>query len=180
MIEYHDGEWGVPVHDDRKLFEYIVLDGFQAGLSWAIVLNKREDFRRAFANFEAAEIARFPVRTIESLTRNPKIIRNRQKIVATVANARAFLRAQDEFGSFDAFIWRFVEGKPRQNRWRTMGRIPARTRQSDDMSAALRERGFTFVGPTICYAFMQAAGLVNDHLVGCFRHAEIAAMANGA
>ena len=164
MVAYHDQEWGVPVHDDRKLFEYIVLDGFQAGLSWAIVLNKRDDFRRAFNNFEAIKIARYPKRKIESLVRNPKIIRNRQKIMATVANARALLRVQEEFGSFDEYIWRFVDGQPRRNRWRTL------RQQSDQMSAALRERGFSFVGSTICYAFMQAAGMVNDHLVGCFRY----------
>ncbi len=173
MVEYHDREWGVPVHDDRKLFEFLVLDAFQAGLSWAIVLNKREDFRAAFSDFNAGKIARFPKRKIESLVRNPKIIRNRQKILATVANAKAFLAVQDEHGSFDAFIWQFVGGRTRQNRWKTMKQIPAKTPQSDAMSKALKERGFSFVGSTICYAFMQAAGMVNDHLVSCFRYDEV-------
>ncbi len=173
MVEYHDREWGVPVHDDRKLFEFLVLDAFQAGLSWAIVLNKREDFRAAFSDFNAEKIARFPKRKIESLVRNPKIIRNRQKILATVANAKAFLAVQDEHGSFDAFIWQFVGGRTRQNRWKTMKQIPAKTPQSDAMSKALKERGFSFVGSTICYAFMQAAGMVNDHLVSCFRYDEV-------
>jgi DNA-3-methyladenine glycosylase I len=180
MVVYHDREWGVPLHDDRTLFEYIVLDGFQAGLSWAVVLNKREAFRRAFSNFEPAKIARYPTRKVESLLRNPQIIRNRQKIVAAVANAKAFLRVQNEFGSFDAFVWRFVDGAPRQNRWRTIEQLPARTAQSDHLSKALRERGFSFVGSTICYAFMQAAGLVNDRLVGCFRHEEVAGLGKGA
>lgn len=173
MIAYHDREWGVPVHDDRKLFEYMVLDAFQAGLSWAIVLNKREAFRKALDNFEAEKIARYTTRKIERLLGDSGIIRNRQKIRATVDNARAFLQIQEESGSFDIFIWQFVGGVPRHNAWKTMRQIPARTAESDRMSKALKARGFTFVGSTICYAFMQAAGMVNDHLVTCFRHAEV-------
>jgi DNA-3-methyladenine glycosylase I len=179
MVAYHDREWGVPVHDDRKLFEYMVLDAFQAGLSWAIILNKRESFREAFDNFEAVKISRFTPRKLERLLANPRIIRNRQKVTATVANARAFLQIQEVFGSFDAFIWQFVGGTPRQNAWKTLRQIPAKTRESDSMSKALKARGFTFVGSTICYAFMQAAGLVNDHLVTCFRHAEVRALGRG-
>lgn len=176
MVAYHDREWGVPVHDDRKLFEFIVLDAFQAGLSWAIVLNKRERLRKVFDNFEPEKIVRYTARKIERLLADPGIIRNRQKITATVDNARACLQIQGEFGSFDAFVWQFVGGTPRQNAWKTMRQVPARTRQSDRMSEALKDRGFTFVGSTICYAFMQAAGMVNDHLVTCFRHAEVRAM----
>ncbi|MFQ5846660.1 MAG: DNA-3-methyladenine glycosylase I [Candidatus Methylomirabilales bacterium] len=176
MIAYHDREWGVPVHDDRKLFEYMVLDTFQAGLSWAIILNKREGFRRAFDNFEPNKIARYTTRRMDRLLLDPRIVRNRQKIAATVGNAQAVLRIQEEIGSFEAFIWQFVGGMPRHNSWATIRQIPARTKQSDGMSKALKDRGFTFVGSTICYAFMQAAGMVNDHLVACFRHAEIRAM----
>lgn len=176
MVTYHDREWGVPVHDDRTLFEFIVLDAFQAGLSWAIILNKRERLRTAFDDFEPAKIARYTAGKIERLLADPGIIRNRQKITATVGNARAFLRIQEEIGSFDAFIWQFVGGTPRHNAWKTMRQVPAKTRQSDQMSEGLRDRGFTFVGSTICYAFMQAAGMVNDHLVTCFRHAEVRAM----
>lgn len=170
MVRYHDTEWGVPVHDDRALFEFLVLDAFQAGLSWAIVLDKRERFRRAFAGFDPARVARFNRRSVERLVADAGIIRNRQKIVATIANARAFLAVQEAEGSFDAFIWPFVGGRPRQNRWRTQRRLPARTAESDAMSAALKAQGFAFVGSTICYAFMQAAGMVNDHIVPCFRH----------
>lgn len=177
MREYHDREWGVPVHDDRTLFEYIVLDGFQAGLSWATILNKRENFRRAFHDFDAARVARYTQRRVATLMRDAGIVRNRQKIEATIGNARAFLATQAEFGSFDAYIWRFVDGRPRQNRWRTMKRIPAKTAVSDSMSNDLRARGFRFVGSTICYAFMQAAGMVNDHLVDCFRYDDVAAAA---
>lgn len=173
MIAYHDQEWGVPVHDDRKLFEYMVLDAFQAGLSWAIILNKRERFRKAFDNFDAQKIARYSPSKITRLLADPGIVRNRQKIAATVANARAFLRIQDEFGSFDKYIWEFVSGSPRHNSWKIIRQVPARTRESDMMSKALQARGFTFVGSTICYAFMQAAGMVNDHLLTCFRHAEV-------
>jgi DNA-3-methyladenine glycosylase I len=175
MMAYHDQEWGVPAHDDRKLFEYLVLDAFQAGLSWAIVLNKREGFRKALDNFEAERIARYTTRKIERLLGDSGIIRNRQKVKATVDNARAFLRIQEEVGSFDSFIWQFVGGVPRHNAWKTMREIPARTAESDRMSKALKARSFAFVGSTICYAFMQAAGMVNDHLVTCFRHAEVRA-----
>ena len=170
MIAYHDTEWGVPVHNDRKLFEFIVLDGFQAGLSWAIVLNKREAFRRAFKQFDPTSIARFNVRSVERLVQDARIIRNRQKIVATIENAKRFLGIQEEFDTFDAYIWQFVDGKTRVNTWRTMKQIPAKTKQSDAMSADLKSRGMKFVGSTICYAFMQAAGMVNDHIVGCFRY----------
>jgi DNA-3-methyladenine glycosylase I len=179
MLAYHDEEWGVPLHDDRKLHEFMVLDAFQAGLSWAIVLKKREAFRAAFENFDPERMARFTAARVEKLTRNPEIIRNRLKLAASVTNARAFLEVQEEFGSFDAFIWQFVKGTPRLNRWKTLKQIPARSRESDQMSAALYERGFKFVGSTICYAFMQAAGMVNDHLVGCFRHAELRGKAGG-
>lgn len=170
MIAYHDTEWGVPVHDDRKLFEFMVLDAFQAGLSWAIVLNKRDGFRRAFADFEPTKIARFNSRSVERLVKDERIIRNRQKIVATIGNANRFLDIQEEFETFDAYIWQFVGGKTRVNKWRTMKQIPATTKQSDAMSADLKSRGLKFVGSTICYAFMQAAGMVNDHVVGCFRY----------
>ncbi len=170
MIAYHDTEWGVPVHDDRKLFEFMVLDAFQAGLSWAIVLNKRDGFKRAFADFEPTKIARFNSRSVERLVKDERIIRNRQKIVATIGNAKRFLDIQDEFETFDAYIWQFVGGKTRVNKWGTMKQIPATTKQSDAMSADLKSRGLKFVGSTICYAFMQAAGMVNDHVVGCFRY----------
>ena len=176
MTAYHDREWGVPVYNDRKLFEYLVLDAFQAGLSWAIVLNKRAGFRAALDNFEADKIARYTARKIERLLSDPGIIRNRQKITATVANARSFLRIRQEYGSFATFIWQFVGGIPRHNSWKTMRQIPTRTKESDQMSKTLRDRGFSFVGSTICYAFMQAAGMVNDHLVTCFRHTEVQAL----
>lgn len=174
LITYHDTEWGVPVHDDRRHFEFLVLDAFQAGLSWAIVLKKREGFRRAFAGFDPARVARFSDAQLEKLLTDDSIIRNRLKIFAARANARAFVAIQREFGSFDNYIWRFVDGRPRINRWRRLSQIPARTSQSDAMSADLRRRGFGFVGSTICYAYMQAAGMVNDHLTGCFRYAALA------
>jgi DNA-3-methyladenine glycosylase I len=170
MVEYHDREWGVPVHDDRKLFEFMVLDAFQAGLSWSTILNKRANFRRAFDDFEPAKIARYRTRKINSLLKDAGIIRNRQKIDATIANAKAFLDVVDEYGSFDAYIWDLGGGKTRHNKFRTMKQIPASTKQSDIMSKALKKRGFKFVGSTICYAFMQAAGMVNDHVVDCFRY----------
>jgi DNA-3-methyladenine glycosylase I len=173
MIVYHDEEWGVPVHDDRKHFEFMVLDAFQAGLSWAIVLAKREGFRRAFAGFEAEKVARFNARSIERLVADAGIIRNRQKIEATIGNARAFLAVQEHHGSFDEYVWRFVGGSTKHNTWRSMKELPARTVESDAMSKDLGKRGFKFVGSTICYAYMQAAGLVNDHEVGCFRHAQL-------
>ena len=168
-IEYHDREWGVPVHDDRTLFEFLTLEGAQAGLSWETILRKRAGYRIAFANFEPAAVARFTPARIERLLQNPEIVRNRLKVEGTVRNARAFLEVQEQFGSFDAYVWGFVGGRPRQNRWKTHGDIPARTEQSDALSRDLRGRGFAFVGSTICYAFMQAVGLVNDHTVGCFR-----------
>jgi len=173
MIAYHDEEWGVPVHDDRKLFEFMVLDAFQAGLSWSTILNKRENFRRAFDGFDAERIARYGKRKVDSLLRDAGIIRNRQKIEATIANAGIFLEVQREHGSFDAFIWELAGGKARQNRFRTMKQIPPRTARSDAMSRALGKRGFKFAGSTICYAFMQAAGMVNDHVVSCFRHEQV-------
>jgi DNA-3-methyladenine glycosylase I len=170
MIAYHDEEWGVPVHGDTALFEHLMLDGFQAGLSWAVVLNKRERFREVFDGFDPEKIARYTKRKIDRLVRDPGIIRNRLKIEATRSNARALLQLQEEVGSFDAFLWQFVGGVPKQNRWRSLKQLPARSRESDAMSAALKQRGFKFVGSTICYAFMQATGLVNDHIVTCFRH----------
>jgi DNA-3-methyladenine glycosylase I len=173
MIAYHDSEWGVPVHDDGRHFEFIVLDAFQAGLSWAIILGKREGFRAAFDGFDPGRIARYTKRSIERLLADPSIVRNRQKIEATVTNARAFLAIQAEHGTFDRYIWRFVGGRPRQNAWASMRQVPARTEESDAMSDDLRARGFKFVGSTICYAYMQAAGMVNDHEVACFRHREL-------
>jgi DNA-3-methyladenine glycosylase I len=173
MIEYHDTEWGVPVHDDNRLFEYMVLDAFQAGLSWKTILHRREGFRKAFAGFDPSKVARFTDRRVEALLQDPSIIRNRLKVVATVRNARAFLKVRDEFGSFDAYIWRFTGGRTKVNRWKTVHQVPATSGESDAMSADLKLRGFTFVGSTICYAFMQAAGMVNDHLVSCFRHRTI-------
>ena len=173
MLAYHDREWGVPLHDDRTHYEFIVLDGAQAGLSWRTILYKREGYRRAFAQLEPAKVARFDARKVRSLLADPGIIRNRLKIESAITNARAFLRVQEEFGSFDRYIWRFVEGQTRQNRWGAHQRIPARTAESDAMSKALKERGFKFVGSTICYAYMQAAGMINDHVVGCFRYDQV-------
>ena len=170
MTAYHDTEWGVPLHDDRKLFEFLVLDAFQAGLSWAIVLRKRENFRAAFDNFDPEKIARYTPKRIERLMGDAGIIRNRAKVTGTVKNARAFLAVQREFGSFDRYIWQFVDGRTRPNAWKFERERPAKTLESDAMSADLRKRGFTFVGSTICYAFMQAAGMVNDHLRDCFRY----------
>ena len=173
MIAYHDEEWGVPVHDDRKLFEYLVLDAFQAGLSWSTILNKRENFRKAFDNFDATRIASYKKRKIAQLLADAGIVRNRLKVHATVSNAAAFLQVQKEFGTFDAYVWGLVGGEPRQNSWKTQKQIPASTPDSDRMSKDLKDRGFKFVGGTICYAFMQAAGMVNDHEVGCYRHKQI-------
>ncbi len=173
MIAYHDTEWGVPVHDDRKLFEFLVLDAMQAGLSWAIVLRKRENFRKVLHNFDPATIARYGDRDLRRLLADPGIVRNRLKLQAVVTNARKFLDAQDEFGSFDAYIWRFVDGKTIRHSYRRLSQIPAKTRESDAMSKELIERGFKFVGSTICYAFMQAAGMVNDHVVDCFRYRQV-------
>ncbi len=174
-VTYHDTEWGVPCHDDRALFEHLVLDGAQAGLSWITILRKRENYRKAFAGFDPQKVAKFGPARVERLLRDPGIVRNRLKVESAVANARAFLKVQDEQGSFDRFIWEFVGGRTIRNRWRELGEIPAETAESRAMSKALRARGFRFVGPTICYAFMQAAGLVNDHLVGCFRHRQVGA-----
>lgn len=168
MVAYHDNEWGVPVHDDRKLFEFMVLDAFQAGLSWSTILNKRENFRRAFDDFDPTKIARYTSRKVERLLQDAGIVRNRMKVEATVSNAKTLLQIQKE-GSFDELIWGFVGGKPIQNSWRSMKAIPAKTAESDEMSKTLKKMGFKFVGSTICYAFMQAAGLVNDHKTSCFR-----------
>ncbi len=173
MVAYHDDEWGVPLHDDRKLFEFLVLDGFQAGLSWRTILNKRENFRAAFDGFDVERIARYKKPKIERLLEDAGIVRNRMKVEATVANAKAFLKVQEEYGSFDSYIWQFVDGTPKQNRWRSLEQLPANTPASDRMSKDLKDRGFKFVGTTICYAFMQAAGMVNDHLVTCFRYDQL-------
>ena len=166
-VRYHDEEWGVPVHDDRKLFEMLILEGAQAGLSWITILRKRPAYRKAFDRFDARKIARYDARKVRALLANPGIVRNRLKIAATITNARAFLAVQKEFGSFDACIWQFVGGRPLVNRPRSMKHIPARTPESDAMSKDLKRRGFRFVGSTICYAFMQAVGMVNDHVAGC-------------
>ena len=176
MLEYHDREWGVPVHDDRKHFEFLVLEGAQAGLSWSIVLKKREGYRRAFDGFDPEKVARFSAQRIEKLILNPEIIRNRLKIAAAVRNAGAFLKIQEEFGSFDSYCWRFVEGQPKLNCWKTMRQIPATSVESDAFSKDLKGRGLSFVGSTVMYAHMQAVGMVNDHLVSCFRHAECQAL----
>jgi DNA-3-methyladenine glycosylase I len=170
---YHDTEWGVPLHDDGKLFEFLVLEGAQAGLSWHIILKKRENYRAAFDQFDPQKVARYTAAKIKKLLANPGIVRNRLKVAAAVQNARAFLAVQEEFGSFDKYIWRFVEGRPIINIRRSMKEVPPRTKESDAMSKDLKQRGFTFVGSTICYAHMQATGMVNDHLVDCFRHAEL-------
>lgn len=173
MIAYHDEEWGVPVHDDRKLFEFLVLDAFQAGLSWSTILNKRENFRKAFDNFDATRIAGYKKRKIAQLLADAGIVRNRLKVHATISNAAAFLQVQKEFGTFDAYVWGLVGGEPRQNSWKTLKQIPASTPDSERMSKDLKARGFKFVGSTICYAFMQAAGMVNDHEVGCYRYRQV-------
>lgn len=173
MVDYHDNEWGVPVHDDQKLFEFLILEGAQAGLSWQTLLNKRENYRKAFSGFNASKIAGYGAREVERLLANPGIIRNRLKIAATVQNARMFLEVQREYGSFDAYIWRFVGNRPIKHAFSSLKQIPASTRESDEMSKALRERGFKFVGPTICYAFMQAVGMVNDHQTDCFRYNQV-------
>jgi DNA-3-methyladenine glycosylase I len=173
MREYHDREWGVPVHDDRTHFEFLVLEAAQAGLSWAIVLNKREGYRRAFSGFDPEKVARYTDARIDKLTADSGIIRNRLKIAAAVKNARAFLAVQKEFGSFDAYCWRFVDGRPRQNRWTSTRQVPATTAESDALSRDLKQRGFTFVGSTVIYAHMQAVGMVNDHLVDCYRYRDV-------
>lgn len=173
MVEYHDTEWGVPLHDDQKLFEFMVLDSFQAGLSWSTVLRKRENFRTAFDHFDVKKVATFSAKKVEKLMADSGIIRNRQKINAAIQNAKAFLEIQEEFGSFDAYIWKFVNGSPKTNHWKTESEIPASSSESDLMSRDLKKRGFQFVGSKICYAFMQAAGMVNDHVVTCFRYVEL-------
>lgn len=175
-VAYHDTEWGVPVHDDRRLFEFLMLEGAQAGLSWITILKKREAYRRAFAAFDAEKVARYGQRQVERLLADPGIVRNRLKIASAINNARHFLEVQETFGSFDAYLWRFVDGRPIINRWKTLGQVPASTKESDTLSRDLKARGFKFVGPTICYAHMQATGMVNDHLVGCFRHSEVTRM----
>jgi DNA-3-methyladenine glycosylase I len=172
-IDYHDREWGVPVHDERKHFEFLVLETMQAGLSWYIILNKRANFRKAFAGFDPDRVARYNERKIQSLLKNPGIIRNRLKIRAAVHNAKRFLEVRKEFGSFDAYLWSFVNGKPIKNKWRRLSQLPARTALSDRVSKDLKSRGFKFVGSTVVYAHLQAVGVVNDHLVDCFRHAEV-------
>jgi DNA-3-methyladenine glycosylase I len=172
-LTYHDKEWGVPVHDDRELFEFLILEGAQAGLSWTTILNKRENYRKAFDGFRAGEIARYGTGDVKRLLANTGIVRNRLKIAATIQNAKAFLAVRKEFGSFDAYLWSFVGGKPKQNRWQRMAQVPARTAESDAMSHDLVKRGFKFVGSTICYALMQGVGMVNDHLVTCPRHAKL-------
>ena len=178
-IAYHDAEWGVPVHDDRTLFEFITLEGAQAGLSWSTVLKKRDNYRRAFADFDPAAIARFTPGRIEKILADPGVIRHRGKIESTVSNAKAFLAVQKELGSFDTYVWGFVGGAPIVNQRRALGEIPASTPESDALSRDLKKRGFKFVGSTICYAFMQAVGMVNDHLIECFRHAEITRSTSG-
>src|SRR5713226_3945415 len=172
-IPYHDEEWGVPAHDERKWFEFLILEGAQAGLSWDTILKKRARYQEVFDGFDAAKVARYDKKKVRELLRDAGIIRNRLKIDATIGNARAFLEIQKEFGTFDAYIWRFVGGQPKQNAWRIQKRVPAKTAESDALSKDLQKRGFRFVGSTICYAFMQATGLVNDHLVSCFRYLDL-------
>ena len=173
MLAYHDQEWGVPVHDDRLLFEFLILEGAQAGLSWQTILNKRDNYRAAFDRFDAAKIANYDERKVAELLGNPGIVRNRLKVAATIQNAKSFLAVREEFGSFDAYVWQFVGGQPKVNAWTSLREIPAKTAESDALSKDLAKRGFKFVGSTICYAFMQAVGLVNDHTVDCFRYKEI-------
>jgi len=173
MLEYHDREWGVPLHDDRALFEFLVLEGAQAGLSWETILKKRDNYRRAFHDFDPARIAAYSDEDVQRLLADPGIVRNRLKVAATIVNAQKLLQVREEFGSFDSYIWRFVDGGPITNRFTSLSEIPAKTAQSDAMSKELQRRGFKFVGSTICYAFMQAVGMVNDHTVDCFRHGEV-------
>jgi DNA-3-methyladenine glycosylase I len=174
MLEYHDREWGVPVHDDGRHFEFLVLEGAQAGLNWSTILKKREGYRHAFSGFDPNKVARYTAKRVQKLLLDPGIIRNRQKVQAAVRNARAFLAIQEEFGTFDAYAWRFVGGQPKVNRWRVLKQIPATSPESDAFSKDLKRRGFSFVGSTIIYAHMQAVGMVNDHLVDCFRYREVA------
>ena len=179
MIAYHDTEWGVPVHDDQQLFGKLVLDGFQAGLSWAIILRKRDAFLKAFDGFDPGKMARYDARHIGKILRDPGIVRNKQKVKSAIGNARAFLKMRDAGESFDEFLWQFVGGKSKVNAWKTLRGLPAQTKESTAMSKALVGKGFRFVGPTICYAFMQAVGMVNDHLVTCYRYAELTSPAPG-
>jgi DNA-3-methyladenine glycosylase I len=172
-IEYHDNEWGVPVHSDKKLFEFLLLESAQAGLSWSIILKKREGYRKAFDDFDANRVANYDQRRIQELLINPSIIRNRLKIQSTITNARAFLKLQQEFGSFDSYLWNFVDGRPKHNEWKSWVEIPSRTDISDVLSNDLKRRGFVFVGSTICYSMMQAVGMVNDHTVYCFRYKDL-------
>ncbi len=174
--EYHDREWGVPLHDDRGLFEFLILEGAQAGLSWSTILNKRENYRRAYDGFDVEKVARYGARSVGRLLKDAGIVRNRLKIEASITNARAFLEVQESFGSFDAYIWGFVDGKPIQNRWKSLSELPARTPLSDAISKDLKQRGFKFVGSTIVYAHMQATGMVNDHVVSCYRYRAVARM----
>ena len=173
MIKYHDKEWGVPLHNDRKLFEFLILEGFQAGLSWRTILHKRENFRKAFDNFDFNKVAKYDKRKINSLLKNEGIIRNKLKIEAAITNAKAFLQVRKEFGTFDKYIWDFVNGKPIQNKFKSLKELPAKTKLSDKISDDLKKRGFKFVGSTIVYAHMQATGMVNDHVVSCYRHTEL-------
>lgn len=175
-IEYHDNEWGVPVHDDRKIFEMLMLEGAQAGLNWLTVLRKRENYRKAFDNFDPRKVAKYDSKKLQELLANEGIIRNKLKIHSAIQNARAFLEVQKEFGSFDAYIWQFVGGRPIRNSWKSLSELPAQTAESEAMSKDLKRRGFGFVGPTICYAHMQATGMVNDHVVTCFRYKEVERM----
>ena len=176
-VRYHDEEWGTPLHDDQRLFEALVLDGAQAGLSWLTILRKREAYRRAFDGFDAARVARYTGADVARLLADPGIVRNRLKVASAIANARAFLAVREEFGSFDTYLWRYVDGRPVQNAWRALGELPASTPLSDRVSKDLKARGFNFVGSTIVYAMMQGIGMVNDHVVGCFRHAQVRALA---
>lgn len=179
-ITYHDEEWGVPVHDDHRLFEFLILEGAQAGLSWSTILRKRENYRKAFDHFDPERVARYGAKKVAGLLANEGIVRNRLKVASAITNAQAFLKVRDEFGTFDAFIWQFVGGKPKQNAWASPAEVPARTAESDAMSRELIRRGFRFVGSTICYAFMQAVGMVNDHTTDCFRCAQLARKAKSA
>lgn len=175
-VEYHDKEWGVPLHDDRRLFEFLILEGAQAGLSWSTILKKRENYRTAFDGFDVEKIARYDDRKVAELLQDPGIVRNRLKVRAAVGNARAFLEAQEESGTFDAYVWQFVDGRPVQNAYERLSDLPATTPEAEALSKDLKRRGFRFVGPTICYAFMQAVGMVNDHVISCFRYTEITEM----
>jgi DNA-3-methyladenine glycosylase I len=179
-LSYHDEEWGVPVHDEKKWFEFLILEGAQAGLSWETILRKRACYRAVFDGFDPQKVARYDKKKVKELLRDPGIIRNRMKIDAAIGNAHAFLKVQEEFGLFDAYIWKFVDGQPRQNVWKTHKKVPAKTAQSDALSKDLQKRGFRFVGSTICYALMQATGMVNDHLVSCFRYGELAKKKSGS